>query len=105
MNPNHTEKATIGGGCFWCLEPIFADLVRVDSVVPGYAGGSDPNPSYKAVCSGTTGHAEVVQKGTTIKRVPSDHVEALFIHHNANDVQFTILAVIIRNPLTRRDER
>jgi hypothetical protein len=50
-------------------------LIGVGSVVPGYAGGSDPNPSYKAVCSGTTGHAEVVQKGTTIKRVPSDHDE------------------------------
>jgi peptide-methionine (S)-S-oxide reductase len=61
MNPNNTEEATLGGGCFWCLEPIFDDLIGVDSVVPGYTGGSDPNPSYKAVCSGTTGHAEVVQ--------------------------------------------
>ena len=61
MSQNKTEKATLGGGCFWCLEPIFEDLIGVDHVVPGYAGGSDPNPSYKAVCSGTTGHAEVVQ--------------------------------------------
>lgn len=58
---NRIEKATLGGGCFWCLEPLFEDLVGVEGVVPGYAGGSAPNPSYKAVCSGTTGHAEVVQ--------------------------------------------
>jgi peptide-methionine (S)-S-oxide reductase len=61
MSENNTEKATLGGGCFWCLEPMFDDLIGVDQVVPGYAGGSDPNPGYQAVCSGTTGHAEVVQ--------------------------------------------
>ncbi len=55
------DKATLGGGCFWCLEPVFLDLVGVDEVVVGYAGGSVPDPSYKLVCTGTTGHAEVVQ--------------------------------------------
>jgi peptide-methionine (S)-S-oxide reductase len=61
MSQNKTEKATLGGGCFWCLEPMFDDLIGVDQVVPGYAGGNNPNPSYQEVCSGTTGHAEVVQ--------------------------------------------
>jgi len=55
------EIATLGGGCFWCLEAVYKDLRGVRSVMSGYAGGHIPNPSYKAVCSGTTGHAEVVQ--------------------------------------------
>lgn len=63
MSASHQslERATIGGGCFWCLEPVFMRLRGVESVVSGYAGGSVPNPSYEAVCSGRTGHAEVVQ--------------------------------------------
>jgi peptide-methionine (S)-S-oxide reductase len=55
------EKATLGGGCFWCLEPIYQDIVGVNDVEVGYAGGDVPNPSYRAVCTGTTGHAEVAQ--------------------------------------------
>ncbi len=53
--------ATLGGGCFWCLEPVFDDLRGVISVESGYAGGTVPNPTYEQVCSGRTGHAEVVQ--------------------------------------------
>jgi peptide-methionine (S)-S-oxide reductase len=56
-----TETATLGGGCFWCLEAVFKDLKGVTWVMSGYAAGHVPNPSYKAVCTGTTGHAEVVQ--------------------------------------------
>ncbi len=55
------EVATFGGGCFWCLEPIFEDVDGVHSVAVGYAGGSAKNPSYELVCSGSTGHAEVIQ--------------------------------------------
>jgi peptide-methionine (S)-S-oxide reductase len=55
------ETATLGGGCFWCLEAVFKDLRGVTSVQSGYAGGHVANPSYKAVCTGQTGHAEVVQ--------------------------------------------
>ena len=55
------EVATLAGGCFWCLEAVYDDLRGVTDVVSGYAGGSVPDPSYEAVCSGTTGHAEVVQ--------------------------------------------
>ena len=55
------EKATLGGGCFWCVEAVFQQLDGVESVVSGYAGGHDPAPNYQAVCSGTTGHAEVIQ--------------------------------------------
>jgi peptide-methionine (S)-S-oxide reductase len=53
--------ATLAGGCFWCLEAAFEQLDGVLSVLPGYMGGSDPQPSYDAVCRGHTGHAEVVQ--------------------------------------------
>ncbi|MDQ6830075.1 MAG: peptide-methionine (S)-S-oxide reductase MsrA [Gemmatimonadota bacterium] len=55
------ETATLGGGCFWCLEAVFLPLRGVERVESGYAGGAVANPSYEAVCSGTTGHAEVVQ--------------------------------------------
>jgi peptide-methionine (S)-S-oxide reductase len=55
------ELATLGGGCFWCLEAVFDELEGVERVVSGYAGGHVPQPTYEAVCSGTTGHAEVVQ--------------------------------------------
>ena len=56
-----TELATLGGGCFWCLEPVFDEIVGVQQVEVGYAGGGMANPSYEQVCSGRTGHAEVVQ--------------------------------------------
>jgi peptide-methionine (S)-S-oxide reductase len=55
------EVATLGGGCFWCLEAVFKDLRGVESVVSGYAGGQVENPTYEQVCGGRTGHAEVVQ--------------------------------------------
>ena len=56
-----TELATLAGGCFWCLEAVFEQLQGVTKVTSGYSGGHVPNPSYQAVCTGTTGHAEVVQ--------------------------------------------
>lgn len=55
------EIATLGGGCFWCLEAVYDELKGVDEVVSGYSGGTVPDPSYETVCTGTTGHAEVVQ--------------------------------------------
>ena len=55
------EKATLGGGCFWCTEAVFQQLEGVKSVLPGYSGGFVENPSYQEVCTGSTGHAEVVQ--------------------------------------------
>jgi peptide-methionine (S)-S-oxide reductase len=56
-----SEVATLAGGCFWCLEAAFSELRGVEGVRSGYAGGLVPNPSYEHVCSGATGHAEVVQ--------------------------------------------
>jgi peptide-methionine (S)-S-oxide reductase len=60
-NGKELEISTLGGGCFWCLEAVFVELRGVEKVVSGYSGGHVPSPSYRAVCTGTTGHAEVAQ--------------------------------------------
>ncbi len=75
------EIAVLGGGCFWCLEAVFDDLAGVETVESGYAGGPGANPSYEAVCSGRTGHAEVV-------RVTFDPAKLSF--HDLLTVFFTI---------------
>ena len=56
-----TEIATVGGGCFWCLEAVYQEMRGVSLVESGYSGGHVVNPSYEAVCGGSTGHAEVVR--------------------------------------------
>ncbi len=62
MNENKSlQTATLGGGCFWCLEAVYEQVEGVEEVVSGYAGGRRPHPTYEQVCTGTTGHAEVVQ--------------------------------------------
>ena len=61
MDSSRTEVATLGGGCFWCLEAVYEELRGVEKVESGYSGGPVPNPTYRQVCTGTTGHAEVVQ--------------------------------------------
>jgi peptide-methionine (S)-S-oxide reductase len=61
MNEHTREIATLGGGCFWCLDAAFRQLEGVEKVESGYAGGHQVNPTYRDVCTGTTGHAEVVQ--------------------------------------------
>ena len=55
------EVATLGGGCFWCLDAVYRQLRGVENVISGYAGGTKPNPTYREVCTGHTGHAEVSQ--------------------------------------------
>ena len=59
--PGGREAATLGNGCFWCTEAVFKDLRGVEKVTSGYSGGEVPNPTYKEVCSGSTGHAEAIQ--------------------------------------------
>ena len=62
MNENRgLETATLAGGCFWCLEAVYDEIEGVEEVASGYAGGSTPHPTYEQVCTGNTGHAEVVQ--------------------------------------------
>jgi peptide-methionine (S)-S-oxide reductase len=77
------EIATLGGGCFWCLEAVYNEVKGVTSVVSGYAGGAVKNPSYEAVCSGATGHAEVVQITFDPKEVAyRDLLEIFFTIHD-----------------------
>jgi peptide-methionine (S)-S-oxide reductase len=72
--------ATLAGGCFWCTEAVFKRLKGVKSVVPGYAGGKTPNPSYVQVCSGATGHAEAIQIEFDEEQLPFDKILDVFWH-------------------------
>ncbi len=76
-------KATLAGGCFWCLEAVFDELNGVHSVVSGYMGGADPAPTYEAVCGGETGHAEVVQLEFDPERITFREIlEVFFVIHD-----------------------
>jgi peptide-methionine (S)-S-oxide reductase len=72
------QRVTFGGGCFWCIEAVFQRLVGVKSVASGYAGGSVPNPTYEAVCTGRTGHAEVVQLEFDPKQITFEKLMDVF---------------------------
>jgi peptide-methionine (S)-S-oxide reductase len=77
------ETATLGGGCFWCLEAVFERLEGVEKVVSGYTGGRVPDPSYEQVCSGLTGHAEVIQIGFDPSVLPyRELLEIFFAFHD-----------------------
>ena len=80
---NKQEVATFGAGCFWCVEAVFAGLKGVQSVVSGYMGGKRENPTYEQVCSGATGHAEVVQVTFDPQEVSfADLLEVFWATHN-----------------------
>lgn len=72
------EKATLGGGCFWCLDAVFRDLRGVEGVESGYAGGQVEDPTYEQVCTGGTGHAEVVQVTFDPDRISYEEVLGVF---------------------------
>lgn len=75
--------ATLGGGCFWCLEAVYDRVEGVESVISGYAGGHVDNPTYRQVCSGATGHAEVVQVEYDPEVIPyRDLLEIFFTIHD-----------------------
>lgn len=77
------ETAIFGGGCFWCTEAIFRELRGVQSVVPGYAGGTLANPTYEAVCGGNTGHAEVIKIEFDSRVIAfRDLLEVFFLTHD-----------------------
>jgi len=78
-----TEKATLGGGCFWCTEAVFLELKGVGKVVPGYSGGHIKNPAYREVTTGRTGHAEVIQITYNPEIVSfSEILEVFFLTHD-----------------------
>ncbi len=76
--PSRSEMATLGGGCFWCLEALYSQVDGVLQVVPGYAGGHVAHPTYQEVCTGRTGHAEVVQIVHDPDRIPYRELLAIF---------------------------
>ncbi len=96
------EIATFGGGCFWCTEAIYLDLKGVEKVVSGYSGGQVENPTYKAVCTGTTGHAEVIQVSYNPALVSFEEVLEVFfkthdpttLNRQGNDVGTQYRSVI-----------
>lgn len=75
---NQTELATFGGGCFWCVEAVFEKLEGVQSVTSGYAGGHKEKPTYKEVCTGLTGHAEVTQIEFDPKKISYEQLLEVF---------------------------
>ncbi|MES2213427.1 MAG: peptide-methionine (S)-S-oxide reductase MsrA [Patescibacteria group bacterium] len=83
MTDSKNEIAVFGGGCFWCTEAVFKMLKGVESVLPGYAGGTTVNPTYDQVCSGTTGHAECIR----IEFNPSeiDYIDLLTVFFGSHD--------------------
>jgi peptide-methionine (S)-S-oxide reductase len=74
------EKATLAGGCFWCIETIFQDLKGVEKVESGYSGGTTKNPTYQEVCTGRTGHAEVIQLSFDPSVISYEQILTVFFH-------------------------
>lgn len=105
------ETATLGGGCFWCLEAVFQQLDGVLSVESGYAGGSVLNPAYRQVCSGTTGHAEVCQIRFDPQRITFPELLNVFwkihnpttLNQQGNDVGTQYRSVIFHHTPWQRD--
>ena len=78
-----TEYATLAGGCFWCTEAVFKDVIGVESVESGYIGGHVPDPTYKQVCGGDTGHAEAIRVGFDPAQVSyADLLDIFFATHD-----------------------
>ena len=77
---NGREVITLGGGCFWCVEAVYEELKGVERVESGYSGGKVANPSYRQVCTGTTGHAEVVQVTFDPKVIALKEILEIFFH-------------------------
>ncbi|MGD0353905.1 MAG: peptide-methionine (S)-S-oxide reductase MsrA [Dehalococcoidia bacterium] len=75
-----TETAIFGGGCFWCTETVFFELKGVISIIPGYAGGTVPKPSYMQVCGGGTGHAEIIKIEFDPDVISFDDLLEVFFH-------------------------
>jgi methionine-S-sulfoxide reductase len=99
---NMIETATLGGGCFWCLEAVYLDVAGVTAVESGYAGGAGRNPTYEQVCGGQTGHAEVVKIDFDTERISFREILQIFfvihdpttLNRQGNDVGTQYRSVI-----------
>jgi len=88
-NEASLERATLGGGCFWCLEAVYQQIQGVKAVVSGYGGGARPNPSYESVCTGVSGHAEIVDVYFDPKIVSyRDLLEIFFVIHDPTTLNY-----------------
>lgn len=111
-NKNGMKIATFGAGCFWCIEACFKDVVGVQSVVPGYAGGKTMNPTYEQVCSGSTGHAEVAQVVYDPALISYDELLEIFwfvhdptqLNRQGNDVGTQYRSVIFYHDLEQKEK-
>ena len=82
-----TEYVTLAGGCFWCTEAVFKDVIGVESVESGYIGGATANPTYREVCGGNTGHAEAIRVGFDPEQVSlADVLDIFFATHDATQL-------------------
>ncbi len=102
------EVATLGGGCFWCVEAVFQRIDGVEKVVSGYSGGTVKNPTYEQVCEGTTGHAEVVQVTFDPQKISFAEILDVFWHaHNPTTLnrQGNDVGTQYRSAIFYHDER
>ena len=105
------EQITLGSGCFWCTEAVFTRLMGVESAVSGYSGGFKPNPTYEEVCSGSTGHAEVVQVTFNEKEISVEEILEVFwkthdpttLNRQGNDVGTQYRSVVFYHNDNQRD--
>lgn len=103
--PEKLEQITLGGGCFWCIETCFSELKGVYKVVSGYAGGTTPNPTYEEVCTGKTGHAEVVQISFNPKEISLEQIMEVFwflhdptqLNRQGNDIGTQYRSIVLYN--------
>ena len=106
-----TEIATLGGGCFWCLEAVFERLPGVIKAESGYAGGQTMNPTYREICTGTTGHAEVAQVHFDPKKIGYDQLLSVFwqchdptsLNRQGNDVGTQYRSTIMPHNKTQKN--
>jgi peptide-methionine (S)-S-oxide reductase len=109
---SQTETAVFGTGCFWCSEAIFKQLRGVKEVLPGYAGGNTPNPSYEQVCSGTSGHAEVARIAFDPAIIPYTELLQVFWHvhdptslnRQGNDVGTQYRSIILTTTALQKEQ-
>jgi len=110
MANTQLESATLGGGCFWCLDAVYHDVQGVERIVAGYTGGHVPNPTYEQVCSHRTGHVEVVQLWYDPSVISYDDILDIFWHihdpttidRQGNDVGPQYRSVIFYNDEAQR---